>query len=298
VRFGVAIIAWQARGAGMQGMKDAMMGKSAAGNPVQTFFEMKQNARPIVMLTAYDAPTAKAEWEAGVDIILVGDSVGTNVLGYASEKDVTVEDIAHHTRAVRRGAPQAFILSDLPYGTCDNAEAAVRHAKVLIAAGADMVKFEGAKPQIVEALVAAAIPVCCHIGLEPQHHEDKRLKGRSAQDALALVEAAEGLDRAGMSMLILELVPEEVAAKITAAIKAPTIGIGAGRQTDGQVLVVTDLLGETGQSFRHNKRFAELGMQAEAAFRAYADEVRRGAFPGEANVFHMKEEERAALLVS
>jgi len=272
------------------------MTKISAENLVQGFFEMKKKAAPIVMLTAYDAPTAKAEWEAGVDIILVGDSVGTNVLGYASEKEVTLEDIAHHTRAVRRGAAQAFILADLPYGTCEDAAAAVRNARVLIAAGADMVKFEGAKPWIVEALVAADIPVCCHIGLEPQHHEDKRLKGRSAQDALALVEAAMALDRAGMSMLILELVPEEVAARITSAIKAPTIGIGAGRQTDGQVLVVTDLLGETGQSFRHNKRFAELGAQTEAAFRAYAEDVRRRAFPTEANVFHMKEEERALLL--
>jgi len=274
------------------------MDKVSAKTSVQTFFDMKKSARPIVMLTAYDAPTAKAEWEAGVDIILVGDSVGTNVLGYASEKEVTLDDIAHHTRAVRRGAAQAFILSDLPYGTYDDTAAAVRNAQALIAAGADMVKFEGARPEIVEALVLAAIPVCCHIGLEPQHHEDKKLKGRSAQDALALVEAAIGLDHAGMAMLILELVPEEVAARITAAIKAPSIGIGAGRQTDGQVLVVTDLLGETGQSFRHNKRFAELGPQAEAAFRAYAEDVRRGTFPTEANVFHMKEEERAALLVS
>ncbi len=257
------------------------------------FWDMKRQGRPIVMLTAYDAPTAKAEWQAGIDIILVGDSVGTNMLGYASEREVQLADICHHTRAVRRGAPQAFVLSDLPFATYETPEAALDNARALIQAGADMVKFEGLRPEIVRALVAANIPVCCHIGLEPQHHEDKKLKGRSASDALALIDAAYALDQAGMSMLILELVPEEVAAEITCRVVAPVIGIGAGRKTDGQVLVVTDLLGETGTNFRHNKRYAEAGAQSAEAFQAYAAEVRQGSFPAEANVFHMKDEERA-----
>jgi len=263
---------------------------------VQRFFDMKQQAAPIVMLTAYDAPTAKAEWEAGVDIILVGDSVGTNILGYASEKDVTLSDICHHTSAVRRGAAEAFILADLPYKTYETPDAAVTHARALIAAGADMVKFEGLRPEIVEALAAAEIDVCCHIGLEPQHHEDKRVKGRSAAAAIALIDAARVLDRAGMSMLILELIPEEVAGKITQSVKAPVIGIGAGRRTDGQVLVVTDLLGTTGNHFRHNKRYAETGASQRDAYRAYADDVRRGAFPAEANLVHMSEEELAIFM--
>lgn len=263
---------------------------------VQQFFGMKREKRPIVMLTAYDAPTAKAEWAAGVDIILVGDSVGTNILGYRSEQDVTLDDIVHHTRAVRRGAPDAFILSDLPYRTYETREMAVASGRRLLEAGADMVKFEGARPEIIEALVDAQIDVCGHIGLEPQHHEDKRLKGRSASDAMALIDAAIGLDKAGMSMLILELVPEEVADKITRAIAAPTIGIGAGRRTDGQVLVVTDLLGTTPDNFRHNKRYAETGTLKRDAFRAYVEDVRGGAFPAEANLFHMSEEELAIFL--
>jgi 3-methyl-2-oxobutanoate hydroxymethyltransferase len=262
----------------------------------QRFFDMKRQAKPIGMLTAYDAPTAKAEAEAGVDILLVGDSVGTNVLGYASEKEVTLADICHHTRAVRRGAPQGFILADLPYNTYETPEAALANARLLVEAGADMVKFEGARPKIVEALVAAGIATCCHIGLEPQHHEEKRLKGRSATDAMDLIDAALALDKAGMSMLILELVPEEVAAKITASIAAPTVGIGAGRYTDGQVLVVTDLLGTTPENFRHNKRYADTGLVLRAAFLAYVEDVRRGAFPAEANVFHMSDEELAIFM--
>jgi len=262
----------------------------------QHFFDMKRQAKPIVMLTAYDAPTAKAEWQAGVDILLVGDSVGTNILGYASEREVTLADIAHHTRAVRRGAPDAFVLADLPYNTYETPEDASANARRLIEAGANMVKFEGPRPQIAEAIIAAKIDVCCHIGLEPQHHEDKRLKGRSAGDAMALIDAALMLDRAGMSMLILELVPEEVAGKITCAVAAPVIGIGAGRQTDGQVLVVTDLLGATANNFRHNKRYAEAGALKQDAYRAYAEDVRRGVFPGEANLFHMSEEELAILM--
>jgi 3-methyl-2-oxobutanoate hydroxymethyltransferase len=197
---------------------------------------------------------------------------------------------------VRRGAPEAFILSDLPYNTYETPEAAVTHARRLIEAGADMVKFEGARPAIVKALVAAKIDVCGHIGLEPQHHEDKKVKGRSAADAVALIDAARLLDHAGISMLILELVPEEVAGRITHDISAPTIGIGAGRQTDGQVLVVTDLLGATPNNFRHNKRYAEAGGLKQEAYRAYVDEVRRKAFPAEANLFHMSEDELAIFM--
>jgi 3-methyl-2-oxobutanoate hydroxymethyltransferase len=262
----------------------------------QHFFEMKRQRKPIVMLTAYDAPTAKAEWDAGVDILLVGDSVGTNILGYSNEREVTLADICHHVRAVRRGAPEAFVLADLPFNTYETPEAAVTHARQLVEAGADMVKFEGARPSVVEALHAAKIDVSCHLGLEPQHHEDKRVKGRSAGDATALIDAAIGLDTAGMSMLILELVPEEVAGKISRSVAAPVIGIGAGRQTDGQVLVVTDLLGATSNNFRHNKRYAEAGALKRDAYRTYVEDVRRGAFPAEANLFHMNEEELAIFM--
>jgi 3-methyl-2-oxobutanoate hydroxymethyltransferase len=259
------------------------------------FFEMKQHGQKIAMLTAYDYPTAKAEAEAGIDIILVGDSVGTNMLGYQSEKEVTLADIEHHLRAVRRGAPDAFVIADLPYLTYETPEMAVANAKVLTAAGADMVKFEGPRPDIAKALVAAGVKVCGHLGLEPQHHEEKRLKSRSAADATRLVADAVALDQTGIEMLVLELIPEEVAEQVTKAIAAPTIGIGAGRHVDGQVLVVCDVLGYTDAAFRHNRRYQEVGSAIRAAAEAYGQEVRAQAFPADANVFHMPKEELAVL---
>ena len=246
------------------------------------------------MLTAYDAPTARAEAAAGVDIILVGDSVGTNVLGYASEKDVTIDDMAHHVRAVRRGALDAYIVGDLPYRTCDNAADAIANSRKLVAAGADMVKFEGTRPDIVRALKDAGLAVCSHIGLEPQNHEEKRLKGKTAADARALLDAAKQLDAAGVDMIVLELIPEELGAAITKAIRAPTIGIGGGRFTDGQVLVVIDLLGINAGAFKHNRRYAELGEETVKAVSAYVRDVHEGAFPAPENAFRMKAEEAAA----
>jgi 3-methyl-2-oxobutanoate hydroxymethyltransferase len=259
------------------------------------FFEMKRRGQPITMLTAYDAPTAKAQAEAGIDVILVGDSVGTNFLGYASEQDVTLADIAHHVRAVRRGAPGTPVLADLPFTTYDTPALAVASARTLVAAGADMVKFEGARPEIARALVGAGIPVSGHIGLEPQHHEEKRLKGKTAEAANQLLADAIALDEAGIAMLILELIPEEVATRITKAIAAPTIGIGAGRATDGQVLVITDVLGYTDAVFRHNRRFAEVGAAVREAATTYVRDVRERRFPGPGNVFAMP---KAALAAS
>lgn len=258
---------------------------------IARFFEMKRKSEKISMLTAYDYPTAKAEVEAGVDVILVGDSVGTNILGYQSEQEVTLADIAHHVRAVRRGAPETVILADLPYRTYDTPDLAVENARLLRAAGADIVKFEGPHPEIATALVEAGIDVCGHLGLEPQHHLDKRLKGRSAEEAKRLLAQAAALDAAGISMLVLELIPEEVAAKVSKAIKAPTIGIGAGRHTDGQVLVICDMLGFMPVNFRHNRRYHDVGPLIEDATAHYVRDVREGRFPAEANVFHMPQEE-------
>lgn len=255
------------------------------------FSEMKRRGEKIAMLTAYDYPTARAEAAAGVDIILVGDSVGTNILGYKSEQEVTLADIAHHVRAVRRGAPETTILADLPYRTYDTPEQAVANAQILREAGADLVKFEGPHPAIAAALVAAGIGVCGHLGLEPQHHLEKRLKGRSADEAKSLLANARALDAAGISMLVLELIPEEVAATVTRAISAPTIGIGAGRLTDGQVLVICDMLGFTPANFRHNRRYHNVGPLIGAATADYVKDVREGRFPAEANLFHMPEEE-------
>jgi 3-methyl-2-oxobutanoate hydroxymethyltransferase len=259
------------------------------------FFDMKRQGDAIAVLTAYDAPTARAQAEAGIDLILVGDSVGTNFLGYASERDVTLDDILHHVRAVRRGAPDAAILADLPYATYDTPADAVAGAQALVAAGADMVKFEGARPEIARAIVAAGIPVCGHLGLEPQHHEEKRLKAKTATDAMRLETDAVTLDRAGIAMLVLEMIPEELAARITRAVNAPTIGIGAGRETDGQVLVITDVLGYTDAAYRHNRRFAEVGATVRQAASDYVDAVRSHQFPAKTNVFAMPKAELALI---
>jgi 3-methyl-2-oxobutanoate hydroxymethyltransferase len=260
------------------------------------FRDMKRKGQPIAVLTGYDAPTAKAEEAAGVDIILVGDSVGTNMLGYASEREVTLADICHHVGAVRRGAPKTTIIADLPYRSYDTPEIAVKSSSLLIDSGADIVKFEGASADIVEALARASIEVCCHLGLEPQHHDDRRLKSQKAEGAARLLADAIALDGAGMAMLVLELVPEEVADQVTRSIVAPTIGIGAGRKTDGQVLVISDVLGFTPANYHHNRRYQEVGQLMLEAAKAYVLDVRSRNFPAEANAFHMDKDELAIFL--
>ena len=254
------------------------------------FLEMKRHGQPIAVLTAYDYPTAKAEAAAGVDLILVGDSVGTNVLGYASEQEVQLSDIAHHSAPCAAARRKLRFWPTCPIAPMRRRRRLVANARHLREAGADMVKFEGARPEIAAALVAAGIPVCGHLGLEPQTHLDKKLRGRSATEAAELVENALALDRAGISVLVLELIPEEVAARVTRAVAAPTIGIGAGRQTDGQVLVITDLLGLTSANFRHNRRYAELGPLIDTAIADYVRDVHQRAFPTEANAFAMPKE--------
>jgi 3-methyl-2-oxobutanoate hydroxymethyltransferase len=265
-------------------------------NKTTRFRGMKQQGQPIVVLTGYDAPTAKAEEESGVDIILVGDSVGTNMLGYVSERDVTLADMCHHVGAVRRGAPRTVIIADLPFRSYDTPEIALASSRRLIAAGADIVKFEGPRPEIVAALAGASIEVCCHLGLEPQHHDDKRLRGRNAEEAMRLLRDAIALDKAGMAMLVLELVPEEVAGRVTQSVKVPTIGIGAGRKTDGQVLVVADVLGFGQANFQHNRRYQDVGRLMLEAAKAYVGDVRSRNFPAEENVFPMDRGELAIFL--
>jgi 3-methyl-2-oxobutanoate hydroxymethyltransferase len=153
------------------------------------------------------------------------------------------------------------------------------------------VKFEGPHTELVEILKKAGIPVCCHLGLEPQHHEEKRLKGKTAADANKLLADSIALDKAGMDMLVLELIPEEVAEVITGKIKAPTIGIGGGRKTDGQVLVAVDVLGYTAANFKHNKRYADVGKAVHEAAASYVSEVHERIFPAESNAFKMPKDE-------
>lgn len=260
----------------------------------QHVLEMKRRGEKIVVLTAYDAPTARAEAEAGVDIVMVGDSVGTNVLGYASEREVTLDDMVHHIAAVRRGAPQAYIIGDLPYATYDTPAQAVASAERLRAAGADCAKFEGARPDIVHALKGAGLDVCCHIGLESQHQAEKRRQGKTAPAAAKLLADALALDAAGQDFIVLELVPRELAAQITTRLRAVTIGIGAGPECDGQVLVVNDLLALGDRSFKHNRVYADIGQALRQAVAAYARDVREGRFPADEHGFRMAPEERAA----
>lgn len=255
--------------------------------------EKKRRGEKIVVVTAYDAPTARIEAEAGVDVILVGDSVGVNILGYAHEREVTLADMAHHIAAVRRGAPEIYLIGDLPYATYDSPAQALESALALRDAGADCVKFEGAQPDVVAALTAAGFEVCGHLGLESQHQEFKRRQGKTAEAAAKLYADALAADAAGQKFLVLELVPEEVAGRITRASRAVTIGIGAGGLTDGQVLVVNDFAGITARDFKHNRRYGQIGAALRAAVDAYAAEVRSGRFPGPEHGFHMAQEERA-----
>ncbi|WP_166142467.1 3-methyl-2-oxobutanoate hydroxymethyltransferase [Methylosinus sp. RM1] len=259
------------------------------------FVEMKKRGEKFVVLTAYDAPTARLEAEAGVDIVMVGDSVGTNVLGYASEREVTLDDMAHHIAAVRRGAPGVYLIGDLPYATYDSEAQALASAARLTQAGADCVKFEGAQPDIVRALKREGYEVCCHIGLESQHQEGKRRQGKTAEAAAKLLADALALDEAGADFLVLELIPRELAAKITERLRAPTIGIGAGADCDAQVLVMHDLAALGTRDFKHNRRYVELGAALRAAVAAYARDVREGRFPAEENGFSLEAAELAAL---
>ena len=209
---------------------------------------LKNEREKIVALTAYDYPTARLLDESGVDLLLVGDSLGMVVLGYPDTTCVTMEEMLHHTRAVARGVKRAPVLVDLPFGSCDNVPDAVANARRLIEAGGDAVKLEGGASHVaqIEALVADGIPVMAHIGMQPQRVRIEggyRVKGKTAPEADGLLQDARAVESAGCFALLLELVTPDVASAITAALRIPTIGIGAGTGCDGQVLVTHDLLG-------------------------------------------------------
>jgi 3-methyl-2-oxobutanoate hydroxymethyltransferase len=247
---------------------------------------------PLVMVTAYDAPGARIADAAGVDIILVGDSVGNNVLGYEDSLQVTMEDMAHHTAAVARARPAPLIVADLPWMSyhLDPVET-VRNGAVLIRAGAQAVKLEGGTNRVpmIEALVAAEIPVMGHLGLTPQSVNTMggyRVQGRDDAGAHALMLGAKAIAAAGCFAVVLEGVPERVGSAITESVDVPTIGIGAGPTCDGQVLVIHDLLGLNASVPKFVRRYAELADDATAAVAAYAADVRSGAFPADNEVYH------------
>ncbi len=249
----------------------------------------------IICLTAYDFPTARLLDEAGVDVVLVGDSLGMVVLGYENTLPVTVEEMLHHARAVRRGVKRALLVVDMPYGSyqIDKAES-VRHAvRFLKEAGAEAVKIEGGERRmdLIARLVEAEIPVMGHIGLTPQSLHafgGFRVQGKTIEAADQLMRDARAVEAAGAFSIVLESIPRELAAEITRELRIPTIGIGAGPECDGQILVLHDLIGlGSGHTPKFLHHYANVGEIISRAVSEYADDVRNGRFPSNEESYHM-----------
>jgi 3-methyl-2-oxobutanoate hydroxymethyltransferase len=254
------------------------------------------------MVTAYDAPGARIADEAGVDMILVGDSLAMVVLGYDDTLQVTVDDMAHHIGAVARAKPRPLIVGDMPWMSYHvSVEDTVRNAATLVRAGAQAVKLEGGRKRVdmIKATIDAEIPVMGHIGLTPQSIHalgGYKVQGKQAAAAAALVDDAVALADAGCFAVVLEAVPDGVARAVTEAIPVPTIGIGAGSWCDGQVLVFHDVLGiEDRISPKFVRRYASLKVDAVAAISAYADDVRSRRFPSEDESYHLSGDVAEAL---
>ena len=265
---------------------------------VKAFREQKGGR--VVMVTAYDYPTARLAEKAGVDAILVGDSLGNVVLGYEDTRPVKLEEILHHAAAARRGAKKTFLVADIPYLEDATLERALEASRRLLKeAGADAVKLEGPKVEIIQGLVAAGVPVMGHLGLTPQTASQLggyRVQGRDLESAKRLLEDAVRLEDAGVFALVLEMVPAPLARAISERVKVPTIGIGAGGGTDGQVLVFHDLIGVPGDfAPRFVKRYLEGGELIRAALAAYAEDVRAGRFPASEHAYDLDPEVIEAL---
>ncbi|HVP53458.1 MAG TPA: 3-methyl-2-oxobutanoate hydroxymethyltransferase [Candidatus Eisenbacteria bacterium] len=267
-----------------------------------TLLDKKQKHEPITCLTAYDYASARLVDEAGIDMILVGDSLGMVMLGYENTLPVTVEEMLHHTRAVRRGVKRAFLIADMPFASYHvSGKDAVRNAARFIKAGAEAVKIEGGekRSRLVERLVDAEIPVVGHIGLTPQSLHAMggyKVQGKTLSAVEQLVHDALALERCGACCMVLEGIPREVAALVTREIEIPTIGIGAGPDCDGQVLVFHDLLGLTfGPPAKFVRRYAELGSAITSAVQAYRDDVKSGGYPSDAESYHLPKDTLATL---
>ncbi|MBI4398857.1 MAG: 3-methyl-2-oxobutanoate hydroxymethyltransferase [Candidatus Omnitrophica bacterium] len=260
---------------------------------VKDIIDKKKKHEKITALTAYDALFAKLEEEAGVDILLVGDSLGMVLLGLPSTRPVSLAQMMHHLKAVSRVSHKSLIVADMPYGTYEGSpERAVKNALSLIKeGGAHAVKLEGGREEAktISALVASKIPVMGHLGLTPQSVEffgGYKIQGRSTRDARKIFADARLLAGLGVFSLVLECVPKNLASKITQSVRVPTIGIGAGTGCDGQVLVVTDLLGMgEGRQYRFVREYATLRPVMLAAIRSYIEDVHSGKFPGRKESF-------------
>lgn len=270
---------------------------------VNTFFNKKKNNEKLTMLTAYDCSTAKYFDEAGVDSILVGDSVGMVVLGYESTTSVTMNDMKVFTGAVARGAKRCMVVADMPFMSYHaTVEEAVKNAGELIRAGATAVKLEGATDfilSVVKRCVESGIPVVGHLGFTPQYLNvlgGYRIQGKSADKTKFILEQAKKLEKAGAFAIVLEMVPEESAKYITENINVVTIGIGAGRYTDGQVLVADDILGKYSEfKPKFARRYADIKTIIKQAGEQYIEDVKSGNFPDESEIFHLSEEEIAEM---
>lgn len=258
-----------------------------------------ENGNKITMMTAYDYPTAGLVDQAGIDTILVGDSLGMVMLGYESTVPVTMEEMLHHCKAVCRGAKSSFIIGDMPFMSYQvSIEKAVENAgRFIKEASCDSVKLEGGSEMapVVKAVVDAGIPVCAHIGLTPQTATKLsgfKVQGKDAESARELVQSAKDLEDAGAFMIVMECIPDPVAARITEELKIPTIGIGAGKDCDGQVLVYHDLVGLFERfTPKFVKQYINLAPKVREALIQYKEEVESGAFPGPEHSFAMKAEE-------
>ncbi len=262
-------------------------------NTVLTFAKAKEEGTKISMLTAYDYSTAKLMDEAGINSILVGDSLGNVVLGYDDTISVTMEDMIHHTRAVSRGAKKALVIADMPFMSYQASvyDAVVNAGRLMKEGRANAVKLEGGRevcPQI-KAIVDAGIPVCAHIGLTPQSINSlggNRVQGKTEAAAMKLLDDAMGVQEAGAFAVVIEAVPEKLAALITSRLEIPTIGIGAGNCCDGQVLVYQDMLGMFSDfTPKFVKKYANLGELMTAAFKQYDQEVKNKSFPSEEHTY-------------
>jgi 3-methyl-2-oxobutanoate hydroxymethyltransferase len=249
---------------------------------------MKEAGDKIVCLTAYDAYFGRLADQAGVDLVLVGDSLANVILGYPNTVPVTLEEMAHHVRAVRRGVSRALLVADLPFGSYNaSVEQAVNSAVELMKAGAEAVKLEGEYSESISAMVKAGIPVMGHVGMTPQSVNNfggfkLQGKGKSAEPVL---QAAKAIEQAGAFSIVLELIPATLSKAITDALAIPTIGIGGGPNCDGQIQVFHDILGLSDMTFKHAKRFVEGETLLLQGIKDYACEVRNESFPAAENSF-------------
>ncbi len=253
--------------------------------------EMRQAGEKIAVLTAYDASFAALMDQAGIDVILIGDSLGNIVQGETSTLPVTIEHMVYHTSCVAKGQASAFLIADMPFGSYSTPEQAMQSAAQLMRAGAHMVKLEGGAwlAETVKFLVERSVPVCGHLGLLPQSVHTLggfKVQGKSTESAQTLINDAKALQEAGAQLLVLEAIPSDLGKKVTESIQIPTIGIGAGADCSGQVLVMHDMLGAfPGRSPKFVKNFLSGQGSIEEAFKCYVQEVKTGKFPGPEHCF-------------